>query len=161
MVEEYFAVQLSHNLLVALPLTTVETVTRFQPNKVCPLPGVAPFWLGIINQQGSLLWVLDTDMFFELVVSKEQQEQTLTAIILSRKFEGSLVRVAWIVKKLEGMVSVPKSYLKSSLIETLPSPLKPKFQKVFPFAIEQHDRNLIVLDSAAFFETLHSEALAV
>jgi len=162
MVEEYFGVRLSSNLVVAVPLTNVETVTRFKPKKVCPLPGVAPFWLGIINQQGSLLWVLDTDMFFELVVLKEEpQEDTLTAIVLSRKFQGSVVRVAWIVKKLEGVLSLPESYLESSHAKPLPSALKPKFEKVFPFTIEQRDRNLIVLDAAAFFETLNSQALAV
>jgi len=161
MIQEYFGVQLSWNLSVALPLTSVGTVTRIETKKICVLPGVAPFWLGITNQQGSLLWVLDTEMFFELVVPKEQQERALTTIVLSGKFQGSSVRVAWIVNKLEGVLSIAKSDLESSYLKSLPPPLDPKYQKVFPVAIEQRDRLLIVLDSAAFFETLHDRALAV
>jgi len=161
MIQEYFGVQLSWNLSVALPLDSVETVTRVEGKNICLLPGVAPFWLGIINQQGLLLWVLDTDMFFELVVPKEQQERALTAIVLSGKFQGAKIKVALIVNKLEGVLSIPKSYLENRDRQTLPPPLDPKYQKVFPIVIEQRDRKLIVLDSAAFFETLHDRALAV
>lgn len=161
MIEEYFGVQLSWNLSVALPLTSVATVARIETKEICILPGVAPFWLGITNQQGSLLWVLDTDMFFELVVPEEKQERALIAIVLLGKFQGSSVRVAWIVNKLEGVLNIAKSNLESSYLESLPPPLNPKYQKVFPVALKQRDRLLIVLDSAAFFETLHDRALAV
>ena len=83
MIQDYFSIQLSGDLRVALPLTHVETVARFQRQIICPIPGIPPFWLGVINQKGSLLWVLDGDRFFELASSLDQASPNLTTVILS------------------------------------------------------------------------------
>ena len=75
MIQEYFGIQLTRSVRVALPLADLETIARFQRQRICPIPGVAPFWLGVANQRGSLLWVLDGDQFFNLVPASDRQEQ--------------------------------------------------------------------------------------
>ncbi|MGK7876379.1 MAG: chemotaxis protein CheW [Xenococcaceae cyanobacterium] len=156
MIQEYFGIQLSHSVRVALPLTDVETFAHIQRQRISPIPGVAKFWLGVANQRGSLLWVLDADQFFDLVPASDHQEQQLTAVVLTRLIQGTQRRVAWIVKELEGVLPVH-----STQSQPLPPPLQPRFQTLFTATFKQDDKTIVVLDSEAFFQALRPQSNAL
>ena len=153
MIQEYFGIQLSRSVHIALPLANVETIARFQRPRICPIPGVAPFWLGVVNQRGSLLWVLDGDCFFNLVSTIDPQEQKLIVVVLKRRIQGVQQQVAWMVKSLEGVLS-----LDNSQSQPLPPTLEPRFQNLFKTIVTQDNKPVAILNSEAFFQVLRPQS---
>lgn len=157
MTQEYFAVQLSPALGLALPLSDMESATRISLPQICSMPGVAPFWLGVINYQGSLLWVLDSDRFFELKSSPGAKGEALTAVILRRQIDGSQRRVALIVQALQGVLSL------DSFASVSPQalPLAARFYPLFQGAMEGESQRLGILDSDGFFRSIYNSDLVL
>ena len=104
--KDYFAVELSQSVNLALPLENMGTVIQIKPEKICLVPGVSDYLLGVINHQGSLLWVLDTEQFFQLESDVETWKQSLTAIIMKSSLTGTRKKVALVVKKIQGVLNL-------------------------------------------------------
>ncbi|USR93056.1 chemotaxis protein CheW [Phormidium yuhuli AB48] len=66
MERDYFKVRVSGEVRVALPLDAVDAALQLDRQLICPIPGVMPSLLGVINRQGVLTWVLDTRQFLDL-----------------------------------------------------------------------------------------------
>jgi twitching motility protein PilI len=73
MSKDYFQVTIDQGLNLAVDLNQVVEVVKVQGSQICPIPGVNPALLGVVNQRGSLLWVLElarllnvTDTLFNL-----------------------------------------------------------------------------------------------
>ena len=62
--QEYFTVELASKITLGLSLNEMVTVAQFEIKNICIVPGVADFWYGVVNFKGSLLWILDSDLFF-------------------------------------------------------------------------------------------------
>lgn len=106
---DYFGIELSESVHLALPLDNLGTVLRLTPEKICSIPGVPPFLLGVINHQGSLLWVLDTYRFLNLESDANCSQKCLTAIILKSSLKGTRKKVALLVNKLQGVLTLKKT----------------------------------------------------
>ncbi|MDJ0507913.1 MAG: chemotaxis protein CheW [Crocosphaera sp.] len=106
MKKDYFSIELSQSNFLALPLENMGTVLQIDPEKICLIPGILPELLGVINYQGSLLWVLDTDQFFNIESDFSSFQKSLTAIIMKSTIPGTRKKVALIVKKIQGVLSL-------------------------------------------------------
>ncbi|MEA5532595.1 chemotaxis protein CheW [Crocosphaera sp. XPORK-15E] len=106
MKQDYFGVELSQSVQLALPLENIGTVIRINPDNICFVPGVSPSLLGVINHQGSLLWILDTHRFLNLESDFCSFQKSLTAIILKSSITGTRKKVALVVKKLQGVLTL-------------------------------------------------------
>lgn len=106
MQKDYFSVELSQSINLALPLENMGTVIQIEPEKICLVPGVSNYLLGVINHQGSLLWVLDTEQFFQIESDGHTWKQSLTAIIMKSSLPGTRKRVALVVKKIQGVLNL-------------------------------------------------------
>lgn len=106
MKKDYFTIELSDSIHLALPLENMGTVIQIDPEKICLIPGVSNYLLGVTNYQGSLLWVLDTEHFFQLESNSRNWKQSLTAIILKSSIPGTQKKVALIVKKIQGVLNI-------------------------------------------------------
>ena len=107
---EYFSVELSTGIDLALSLTDLKVVAQFEVPNICVVPGVADFWYGVTNFKGSLVWVLDSDCFFN-VSQSDRQSRKLTSIILDR--QQTQKKVAIVTRQLKGIISVDPSNLRS------------------------------------------------
>ena len=115
MTKDYFGVELSQSVNLALPLENMGTVIQIEPDKICLVPGVSDHLLGVINHQGSLLWVLDTEQFFQIESDGQTWKQSLTAIIMKSSLPGTRKKVALVVKKIRGVLNLnPNSEVISS-----------------------------------------------
>ncbi len=159
MIQEYFSVQLSGSIRLGLPLVDMTTVAQFDWQNICIVPGVAPFWYGVVNFKGSLLWILDTDRMLNLEVQSEfQTSRRLTqkpvATILTHQVEATQRRVALIVKQLEGIISVDSSKLMPLSHSALPA-----LQKICTAMVEQNERTTYILNSSVFLQQLHQQSI--
>ena len=73
---EYFSVELSTGIDLALSLTDMKVVAQFEAKNICIVPGVADFWYGVTNFKGSLIWVLNSDRFLN-GATRQRPEGTL------------------------------------------------------------------------------------
>ena len=133
---EYFSVELSTGIDLALSLTDMKVATQFEVTNICIVPGIADFWYGVTNFKGSLMWVLDSDRFLmhplmgqrhkphmTPAVRVEQAEtssafpltktarqpQKVTSVILARQ---QAQKVAIVTRQLKGIISVEPDRLK-------------------------------------------------
>lgn len=124
---EYFSVELSPEIDLALSLTDMKIATQFEVANICIVPGVADFWYGVTNFKGSLVWVLDSDRFFmqslmggtpktalhrffKIDMNKsDRQPQKLTSVILHQQAQK---KVAIVTRQLKGIISVEPDRLK-------------------------------------------------
>jgi twitching motility protein PilI len=147
--QEYFAIRLNE-LLFAFALPDIETVIRLHPQNICPIPGMASFWLGITNHNGSLLWVLDTKSLFNLNETEKYNKQQVTAIVLKHFIQETQRRCAFVVQDLEGIIAInynevqPHSFAEKSA-----------FQNLCKGSAKQGNRAFYIFDSEAIFCKLH------
>ncbi|WP_107669220.1 chemotaxis protein CheW [Cyanothece sp. BG0011] len=106
MKKDYFGIELSKSIHLALPLENMGTVIQITPENICLIPGVSNYLLGVTNYQGALLWVLDTDQFFQIDSDLLNRKENLTAIIVKSSVSGKTKKVALVVKKIEGVLNI-------------------------------------------------------
>ena len=75
--QEYFTVELASKITLGLSLNEMVTVAQFETKNICIVPGVADFWYGVVNFKGSLLWILDSDRFFNGANAPASLKETL------------------------------------------------------------------------------------
>ena len=155
--QEFFVVELSTSIRLGLTLEDMTTVTQFEQKDICIVPGVAPFWYGVVNFKGSLLWVLDIDRFLnlsgELETVSDRWNSKLTSIVLTHQIQGTQRRIALVVKKLDGLLTVQSSQIQP-LSPTAPSSL----QTICSKAIEQKDRITYILAIETLLQQLHQRS---
>jgi twitching motility protein PilI len=131
--QEYFGVRLAGSVRLAIPLETVESVLRINPQRICPIPGVPPAFLGVINQKGALVWVFDLSQYLSMTANPLTTTSTslLAAVLRISESVGErerprLCRLACIVSELEGIYSLSTEHL-----HPLPQQLKPEIRRLF------------------------------
>lgn len=85
MLNDYFFVQLRQSVKVVLPLDSTQEVISLACGEVCPIPGVSPALLGVVNQRGKLLWVLDLADLLKVPSSQKtiRPQDNLTLLVLN------------------------------------------------------------------------------
>ena len=158
--QEYFAVELSASTQVGLPLVDTGTVVQFEQKDICLVPGVAPFWYGVVNFKGSLLWVLDSDRFFNLKpnldVTSDRLNSKFTSVLLTHQIQGTKRSTALVVQKLQGLLTIESSKLKP-LSTSAPSGL----QTSCLAEVETDNTITYILDSAVFLQQLHQQSTLI
>ena len=108
---EYFTIALSTKLNLAIPLENMGAVISIEMTDICTVPGIADFWHGAVNFKGSLLWVLDTNYFFNLPSKQSNIPKKLTGVIVKQHQNNNSHKIALITSKLKGIVSFDSQQL--------------------------------------------------
>ena len=157
---EFFVVELSASIRLGLNLEEMTTVTQFEQKDICIVPGVAPFWYGVVNFKGSLLWVLDIDRFLNLAGAVETVSDRwnlkLTSVLLTYQVQGIPKRVALAVKKLDGLLTV-----QSGQIQPISPAAPSSLQAICKMAIEKENTITYILDVETLFQQLHQRSTLV
>ena len=154
--QEYFTVELASEITLGIPLDEMGTVAQFERTNICTVPGIADFWYGVANHKGSLLWLLDSDRFFELELQSHQPKPKLTTVTIENQQFGNRKRVAIVIQHLKGILTLEKSDL-SSLDDAYP------LLSRCCSAVARTDETQIVhiVDSAALIEQLFQRSMLV
>jgi twitching motility protein PilI len=85
MLTDYFYIHLRQSFKLALPLNSTTETIAITLGDICQIPGVNPALLGVVNQRGKLLWVLDLSVLFQLPISgiPWRSQDSLTLVVLS------------------------------------------------------------------------------
>ena len=123
MYQEYFSIELSSDIDLAIPLENMGAVIQVETKSICTVPGIANFWYGVVNFKGSLLWILDSNLYFDLNHKIDIRQKKLTAVIVKQYQNDNSNKVAIITPKLTGIITLNPEEIKP-LIETQQFSLK-------------------------------------
>ena len=154
--QEYFTVELASEIHLGIPLVNMGTVAQFDIQSVCTVPGVANFWHGVVNFKGSLLWVLDSDRFFNLSIQRNQRPQKLTAVIVKSEASVSQTKVAIVTHQLKGILTVEPSCLKP-IADNVSSQLRECCSAV----VQTESQTTYIIDSTVLLQQLHQQSILV
>ena len=150
MEREYFSFELSSGIDLALPLTDMKVATQFEVANICVVPGVADFWYGVTNFKGSLVWVLDSNRFFDINKS-DRHSLKITSVILHQ--QQAQKKLAIVTNQLKGIISIQPDSLKP--IENDTSILS----KCCNAMVQTEALSTYIIESAALLEQLQKRSL--
>ena len=152
--QEYFTVALSADTNLAVPLDNMGAVIQIEAKNICMIPGVAEFWYGAISFKGSLLWVLDSDRYFNLDRELDRYQKKLTAVIIKQNQGENLRKIALITAKLQGIFSI-----ESEQLGQLPSDnIESSLQQCCSAISEYKTKRTFILDPVSLLEQLHQQS---
>ena len=107
MITDYFCCQLRQSVKVLFPLESTEEVISLTYEEICPVPGVSDSLIGVVNQRGKLLWVLELSDLLQIEPDKKSRRSpdTLTLLVLSNS-HNSEQQVGCVISHLEGIIPV-------------------------------------------------------
>lgn len=126
---DYFHIQLRQSVTVLLPLQSTAEVMTLTRGGICPIPGVAPALLGVVNQRGKLLWVMDLSDLLRIEPSPTplRSQDNLTVVVLtSGDSPTNERRVGCVVSALKGIVP-----LDPAKFRPVPNRLSPFLRSLF------------------------------
>ena len=154
--QEYFSLQLASNITLGLSLDEMGTVTQFETQNICTVPGVADFWYGVVNFKGSLLWILDSNRFFNLNLPDNKLSQKVTAVVVNNRQSANQKRVAMVTQQLKGIVTIePSSCQPTSSQVSLP------LRQCCSMIAEIEAETIHIIDSSALLGQLHQQSILV
>ncbi len=101
--QEYFCIGLSNSVHLGLSLEHVDKLITLQPKDICLIPGIADFWVGVVNYKSSLLWILDLENFLGITKDYQRIKSQQTVLILNYSAGNYQKKVALMIKNLEGV----------------------------------------------------------
>ena len=151
---EYFTIKLTSKIDLGVALTDLKTVIQLDKN-ICAVPGVAEFWYGVINFKGSLLWVLDSDRFFQLQTASSQPPQKLIAIVIHNPLKERK-QVAVVTSQLKGIVAIDPANIEA--VDDDPSSM---LDQCCSAVADTQASQIYLLDSTVLLERLHQNSMLV
>ena len=154
MLSEYFHIQLQPNTELLIPLEHTGGAIALPVEQICPIPGIPPAVLGVVNQRGKLLWVIQLSSLLGLGQSDTslRAQYNLTLLVLSATSrttgEQESRMVGCVVSTLKEIIFLDSKQFK-------PIPAKSPIFDSFLSGMAQIDRSLVsVLNVNAVFTAL-------
>ncbi|MBW4665743.1 MAG: chemotaxis protein CheW [Chroococcus sp. CMT-3BRIN-NPC107] len=149
MIEDYFCSQLRQSVNVLFPLANAEEVISLTYGEICPVPGVSPALLGVVNQRGKLLWVLELSDLLQIAPDKKNRraQDTLTLLVLS-DIKNSDQQVGCVVSALKGIIPIDLA------LQSLNSNPPPAWESLKINNILFADEKYTVIDVQAVFSNI-------
>lgn len=154
MTQEYFSIALTDDTSLAIPLASIGKVIQIETKSICTVPGISDFWYGTINFKGSLLWVLDSDRYFQMNRHKQDvYPQKLASVAIENRQTGNLKQVAVVTSKLEGIIKV-----ESQQLEQLDERASANMRKCSDRVVIEPDKHTYILNPANLLAQLHQQS---
>ena len=110
---DYFHIQLPQAVEVLVPLENAAEVTTLTRKDICPIPGVAPQLMGVLNHRGRLLWVLDLSAVLGLDAgtARVRAQDKLTLLVMAAGATNPTTgqaeyQLGCVIAALKGIVSL-------------------------------------------------------
>ncbi len=153
MAQEFFHIELTKSIQIAVPLFQTAEVLTVEPIDLCPIPGVVPALAGVVNQRGRLLWVVDLEQLLGLKPVGASKLQRSPALVISLQTDMEDFRVACLTRQLRGIIACPESD-----ISPVPSRLEQRMQQFFSAWLRPPGYSLLKLDVEALLAAIQLSA---
>ena len=154
MAQEYFSIALKSDISLAVPLANIGKIIQPETRNICLVPGVSSFWYGVINFKGSLLWILDSDRYFDLAhTSQNVPFKKLLSIVIKQYREDEVKQVAIVTPKLEGIVVIEPSQL-----EPITNGSLSNLANCCSHIVIDRNKKTYILNPAVLLEQLHKQS---
>lgn len=150
---DYFHVQLRRSVTVLLPLQSTAEVMTLRRGEVCPIPGVNTALLGVVNQRGKLLWVMDLSDLLKIEpapTTLRSQDNLIVVVLASSDSPTNERRVGCVVSALKGIVP-----LDPAKFRPLPSKISPFLRSLFSGIAEVERSPAGILNVDVVLETIN------
>lgn len=148
--QEYFHVELPRQVNVAIPLRQTAEVLSVEPRDICLVPGVSAALLGISNQRGRLLWMLD---LLELLGMQHawgrSPQQRWTALVMQDIDRPSPRQLACLVSQLRGIIHISPEQQ-----QPVPQRLQREVQQYLQGFVQLDRLPILLLNVEAVFEAV-------
>lgn len=158
MLTDYFYLQLRQSVRVIMPLDKIIEVISLTRSEVCPIPGVPPALLGVVNQRGKLLWVLDLSDLLKIPPSSTplRVQDKLTLVVLSDRLDSSTTgqaerQIGCIVSALKGVIP-----LNSAEFKPAPAKLSASLKSFIPETTEIEQSPVAVINVDAVLAAIQT-----
>lgn len=151
--QEYFCIGLSNSVYLGLSLEHVDKLITFEPKDICLIPGIADFWLGVINYKSSLLWILDLENFLGLTKNYQKIKSQQTALILNYSMGNYQKKVALMMTSLEGVFQFEQKQR-----GTNSSNIAPKLQNICDTFITQDEKDIALVNTEILLKQLSQQS---
>ncbi len=152
--QEYFCIGLSNPVYLGLSLEHVDKLITVQPKDICLIPGIADFWLGVVNYKSSLLWILDLENFLGIAKNHQKIKSQQTVLILNYSMGSYQKKVALIIKSLEGVFE----FEQEQMLVTH-SAISPKLQNICDAFTNQDGKDIALIKTEVLLEQLSQHSL--
>jgi twitching motility protein PilI len=151
MIQEYCRLKISPSLRIAIPVSYVDEIIQLRSQDISPIPGVQPALLGITNQRGKLLWVLNMEHFLGLKPSP--LGKPIVAIAIRDQIgDMGIRRLACVVMAIEEIVT-----LDSQKFLPIPKNLPPRAQALLSSLVRVDDNIYGLLNVNEVFRLLNPD----
>lgn len=152
--QEHFCVGLSHQIYLGLSLNHVDKLIQLQSKDICLIPGIADFWLGVVNYKSSLLWILDTEKFLNISKNNKKIKSQQTALIINYSMANNQKKVALVIKSLEGVIKVDPEKTKPFRLNKYPL-----LEKICDTVARQDEKDITLVQTDILLEELSQQSL--
>lgn len=150
MLKEYFYIQLSAWELL-IPLEHTAGVLTLSETQICPIPGIPPAILGVVNQRGKLLWVLELSNLLGIAQeAKIIPRHNLTVVVLTANENTTDERS----RQVGCVGSVPKEIVVLDSLQFKPVPASLNFRSFLSGVVEIEKSLVSVINVNAVFTAL-------
>jgi twitching motility protein PilI len=115
---DYLQVCLSKKKSLLIPTTNAVEIISRKRSDICPIPSLLSSLLGVVNQRGRLLWVLDLASLLGLADDREKKldREEVTIVILANDREQGIEEqqptIGCLVAGLQEMISLESDRIK-------------------------------------------------
>lgn len=153
--QEYFQVELPQGVQIAIPLEQTAEVFSLSRHDICLIPGVAPSLLGITNQRGRLIWMLELgDLLGLPMPSGRSPQERLTALVMTHRGQEQQVKLGCLVSSLRGIIPIEPEQ-----IQPIPKQLKKQVRQFFIGMAQAERTPLLILKVETVFSLLQRYTL--
>lgn len=154
MEEEFFHIELTKSVHIAVPLSQTAAVLTVEAAELCPIPGVAPALLGVVNQRGRLLWMVDLEYLLGLEPTRSAKRRRSPALVLNwlpdeSEEQDQEYRLGCLTSHLRGIVTC-----QAKDISPVPARLEQRMQQFFSAWIHPPGYSLLKLNVEAIFDAV-------
>ena len=149
---DYFHIHLRQSVTVLLPLESTAEVMTLTRGGICPIPGVAAALLGVVNQRGKLLWVMELSDLLGIEPSPtplRSQDNLIVVVLASSDSPTNERRVGCVVSALKGIVP-----LDPAKFRPVPTKLSPFLRSLFSGVAEVERSPAGILNVDAVLDTI-------
>ena len=150
--QEYFCIGLSNSVYLGLSLDNIDKLITLQPQDICLIPGIADFWLGVINYKSSLLWILDLENFLDIAKNNQKIKSQQTVLILNYSIGNYQKKVGLIIKSLEGVFNFGQEQMIASCFT-------PKLQNICQAFTTENEKDIALVKTELLLEQLSQQSL--
>ncbi len=152
MIQEYCRLKISPLLRIVIPVSSVDEVIQLRSQDISPIPGLQSSLMGITNQRGKLLWVLNLEHFLRLQPSP--LGKPIIAIAIHTQIgDMGIRRLACVVKEIEEIIT-----LDSQKFSPVPSNLPPRARALLSSLVRVDKNTYGLLNVNEMFRLLNPSA---